>query len=414
VTSEVAQKKAIRFTKERIDGLHSTDKRQYLYDTKYPQLGLTVQPSGAKSFFVRVTIQGVTKRVGIENGRFPGMTPEIARKKAAEILALVARDENPIVRRRRKKLADITLRDALNVYLDSKRTRKGLELKDKTKTDYRNAMHESFKDYLDKPLHSVTESVLRKRHKVRSKQSKARFDNAIRVLKALFNWMNKVYLKGSYPVNPTDMMADEGLRYKPDRKSKYIYRELMPDWFDAIEQQAPRVREYFEFVLLTGCRAGEAAFLEWQDIDLRSKVFSLLDTKNRRDVELPIPEYLLPRLKRRKKAKGRVFDITVSGSKSKDHGGVKFTYARYERKAIETACDFSFTIHSLRNTFLTVGNDLAPARTLKALVNHISADVTDGYIDVGMDKMRAAQAEINREILNQAKRYKAKLLTVVK
>jgi hypothetical protein len=48
------------------------------------------------------------------------------------------------------------------------------------------------------------------------------------------------------------------------------------------------------------------------------------------------------------------------------------------------------------------------------LVNHISADVTDGYIDVGMDKMRAAQAEINREILNQAKRYKAKLLTVVK
>jgi integrase len=322
--------------------------------------------------------------------------------------------KDPVKERKRQKKADITLRAALDIYLDEKRTRKGLPLKERTKTDYRDAMNESFKDYLDKPLHNITESVLRKAHRKRSKQSPARFDNSIRVLKALFNWMNRVYLKGAFPENPTDMLSDEGLRYTPPRKQKYIYSELMKDWFDAVEAQPAEVREYFEFVLLTGCRAGEAAFLQWPDIDLRSKTFILRDTKNRRDIHLPVPEYLVSRFKRRQREEGRVFTITITESKSKTHGGVRYNYARPEREAIEEACQIKFTIHSLRNTFLSVGNDLVPARTLKALVNHSTSDVTDGYINVSMEKMRSAQAEINREILNHAKRYKPEYLSVVK
>ena len=226
--------------------------------------------------------------------------------------------------------------------------------------------------------------------------------------------MNKVHVKGSFPVNPTDMMADEGLRYKPKRRKKYIDSELMADWFEAIEAQQAEVREYFEFTLLTGCRASESGQLDWKEVNLRSNTFSLKDTKNRQDVDLPIPEYLQTRLKQRKQKAGRVFNVTISESKSKDHNGIKCNYAKPERKVIQEVCDFSFTLHSLRNTFLTVGNDIAPARTLKALVNHITADVTDGYIDVSMDKMRTAQADINREILNQAKRYQPEFLSLVK
>ena len=187
----------------------------------------------------------------------------------------------------------------------------------------------------------------------------------------------------------------------------------MSDWFDAVEQQPPHVQEYFEFLLLTGCRAGEAACLDWNDIDLRTKIFTLKDTKNRRDVDLPVPDYLIGRLKQRKQKSGRVFDVNISKSVSKSHGGERHVFVRVERVAVQKACDFEFTLHSLRNTFLTNGNDIAPARTLKALVNHISADVTDGYIDVSMDKMHKAQADINREILNQANRYKPEFLTVV-
>ena len=414
MTKQVTEKCTLNFTKGTISKIAPSDKRRYFYDIKIPQLGLTVQPSGTKSFFVRATINGATKRIGLKDGKFPGMTPELARIAASKILAEVVSGDNPIETRKRKKQADITLRDALNVYLEKKRTRAGLELKQGTKNDYRDAMHESFKDYLDKPLQTITESVLRKRHAVRSKQSPARFDNAVRVLKALFNWMNKVHLKGAFPVNPTDMMSDEGLRHKARRKKKYIYRELMADWFTAVEAQPPQVREYFEFTLLTGCRASESGRLDWKDINLRSNTFSLKDTKNRLDVDLPIPEYLQTRLKQRNQKSGRVFDITISESKSKDHHGIKVNYAKPERRQIQAACDLEFTLHSLRNTFLTVGNDIAPARTLKALVNHITADVTEGYIDVSMDKMRTAQADINREILNQANRYQPEFLSLVK
>ena len=412
--SEAVMKKVLNFTKESVGKIEVTDKRQYFYDTKSPQLGLTVMPSGTKSFFVRATINGTTKRIGLEPGKFPGVTPDLARTMAARILAEVVSGADPIQMRKRQKKADITLRDALSEYLENKRTRKGLPLKERTKNDYRDAMHESFKSYLDKPLHNINEAVLRKAYKIRSKQSPARFDNAVRVLKALFNWINKVHLKGAYPINPTDIMTDEGMRYTPVRKKKYIYKELLSDWFVAVEQQSPEVQEYFEFLLLTGCRAGEAAFLDWKDIDLRTKTFTLKDTKNRLDIDLPIPDYLLGRFKQRKQKSGRVFGIHIGESKSKDHGGIRYSYAKAERNAIQQLCAFNFTLHSLRNTFLTVGNGIAPARTLKALVNHITADVTDGYIDVSMEDMRSAQADINREILNQANRYKPEFLKVVK
>ena len=406
-------KKTFRFTKESVEKIKPTEKRQYFYDTKYPQLGLTVLPSGTKTFFVRATIDGATKRIGLENGRFPGMTPDMARSAAAQVLADVSGGKDPIKTRKRQKKADITLRAALEVYLENKRTKKGLPLKQKTKTDYSDVMHESFREYLDRPLHNITESVIRKRYKVRSKQSPARFDNAVRVMKALFNWMNKVHVKGAFPVNPTDFMSDEGLRYKAPRKKKYIHNELKTDWFDAVEQQPAHVREYFEFLLLTGCRAGEASFLDWKDIDLRSKVFTLYDTKNRLDVELPVPDYLLPRLKQRQQTEGRVFPDMVSISEARD-GSERHEYAKKARKAVMDACGFHFTIHSLRNTFLTVGNGIAPALTLKALVNHITADVTEGYIDVSMEDMRKAQSDIDREILSQANRYKPEYLTLVK
>ena len=118
-------KHVFNFTKDSVGNIKPTDKRQYFYDTKSTQLGLTVQPSGTKSFFVRATINGATKRIGIEKGRFPAMTPEVARDKAKLILADVVDGADPIQKRKRQKKADITLRDALNKYLDKKRTRKG-------------------------------------------------------------------------------------------------------------------------------------------------------------------------------------------------------------------------------------------------------------------------------------------------
>ena len=102
-------KSVFNFTKQSVSKIRPTDKRQYFYDTKNPQLGLTVQPSGTKSFFVRTTINGTTKRIGLKPGRFPGVTPDLARIGAAKILADVAGGVNTIEVRKRQKKADITL-----------------------------------------------------------------------------------------------------------------------------------------------------------------------------------------------------------------------------------------------------------------------------------------------------------------
>ena len=68
--------------------LPPTNKRSYYYDTKVRGLGIRVLASGIKTFIVYRWANGKPDRVTL--GRYPDLTIEQARKKAAEINAVIA------------------------------------------------------------------------------------------------------------------------------------------------------------------------------------------------------------------------------------------------------------------------------------------------------------------------------------
>ncbi|MES9922490.1 MAG: site-specific integrase [Candidatus Thiodiazotropha endolucinida] len=386
----------LNFTKKALESLPIPEQgRSYYLDTKIPRLGLTITPKGTKSFHVRTTVNGMTKRIALKNGTFPEMTVEKARKKAQKILSEVADSIDPVQKRRVKKSLSVTLREVFESYLADR------DLKPGTVKDYRRAFKETFDEWMEKPLSSITDRMVQTRYQERGKISKARTDNAARVLAAVFRYAQAKYRDSEgatlFPRNPVDIIKETKTRYKIPRKKRILARDALPAWFEAVKGLNNEVsRDYFLFLLFTGARREEAAKLQWQDVNFTAKTFCLTDTKNREVVDLPLPEYVANRLLARKGRKrvGWVFPAKVG----------KTGYLTDPRKSIaivRKASKANFSPHDLRRTFISIAESLdLSVYTIKALVNHkVTTDVTAGYVVQTPERLAKASRRIESEIL---------------
>ncbi len=356
-------------------------------------LGLTVTAKGSKTFHVRTTVQGQTKRIAIKGGKFPDMTVAQARKKAQKLLSEIAEGTDPVAERKRQKTSQIKLSEVLRDYTHTK------NLKNSTEAKYQEGLRCYFSDYWDEPLAEITEDVIKKINA----EKKHKAAGTMRVLKALFNFARSQYKVGKetlFPDNPVDILREQKTVYKYGRKTTYIKAQELPDWFDAVEKLPTVDKEYLLFLLFTGTRAdSEAARLTWDRINWRTNTFKLIDTKNKKDVELPLPSYLIPMLKKRKEFDGLVFPIEKE--------------CRTSRAKVTRETGISFSRHDLRRTFLTIGeSEDISFLALKRLSNHISqeSDVTAGYIQISDERLRQASQKLETAILRHAKRLNANVV----
>jgi len=395
----------LNFTKARLEAIQPASKRTYYLDTRDPKLGLYVTPTGIKTFFARLRIDGKTVRYPV--GRFPDLSIPSARDKARKAATGAAEGINPVAAKRRQKASRLTLREVLESYLQDR------DLKPRTITDYKQAIDENYSDWLDKPLAEITEKQMLNRYLERGKVSKARTDNGYRVLKAIFRYAYAKYKDSDgyryFQTNPTDIVTEAKVRYKPQRRRRMVRLEDLTAWWTAVHTLNNKVsRDLMVFTLLTGTRKTEASSLRWEHVDLKNRIFTLIDTKNRRVIELPLPEHMVQpfiTLKGRKKS-GWVFPAKTG----------KTGYLADPRKSIgivKTKSGIEFSLHDLRRTFVSTANGLdINTYTVKALVNHKinSSDVTAGYDVPEMDRLRAASAKIEDKLLRAAGVKSAKVV----
>jgi integrase len=394
--------KRFNFTQAALDALPVPDKRTWVYDTKIPQLGLTLLPSGTKSFHTRATVYGQTKRIALENGKYPGMKIEQARNEAKRILSQIADKADPIEARKQKKASEITLLEVFNDYFLKKRDRYGNKLRESTQAEYKDALQKVVSDYWDRPLLDLDdESLILRRYSKRMDESKARAASFHKVVTALFNFARMNYKRSNgetyFPNNPGKVIVDNNLRFRAPRRKTYIREEELRDWFDAVEDLGTVESEFLLFALMTGVRKSEAMTLTWDAIDLRTGTFTLTDTKNREDVTLPIPFYLLPLLKKRK-GKGRVFTVGDD--------------AKACLIKVRAATGIQFTLHDLRRTYATTAEDLdISGLTVKRLLNHkTDSDVTAGYQIPNLNRLKSVSDRVVREMLRRSGRLNAEVV----
>lgn len=396
--------KKIPFTKQFLEQLapSADGKRNYVYDTKVRGLVLSITPAGVKSFIVYRKVKGKPVRVTL--GRYPAMTIEQARKKGLETLSKFADGVNPIEEKRNIETSNITLNEVFDEYVKVRKS-----LKPGTILDYRKSLQQTFSDWLDKPLRSITKDMAIKRHAERGSESPARANNAFRVLRAIFNFARFHYEdsqnKSLFQENPVERLSATKSWFKVKRKQTYIKRTDLPAWFDTVVTleneytyaKTEIVKDYLLFILFTGVRREEAASLKWSDINFREETFTLLDTKNGESITLPMSNFVVHLMKQRKLQPDSIFVFPGEGQSG------HLVEPRKQILRIRKKSGIEFSLHDLRRTFATIAESLDISRyTLKRLLNHKindDADVTAGYIVPNQDRLKLATQKITDHIL---------------
>jgi integrase len=184
-----------------------------------------------------------------------------------------------------------------------------------------------------------------------------------------------------------------------------------------------RHRLYFEFLLKTGVREGEASYLEWADITWADKIVTIqgdkvmhlvvngkeksvrFRTKTRRSREIPLEAKLLANLQAWRKKNptsrfpfgtrsdlpdGHMLDVVKSTSY---RAGLNCQMCSSCRKTKGQFCERCY-LHKWRSTFATwslrAGVDI---RSVQSMLGHTKIEMTARYLAAARGK--AAQAQIN-------------------
>jgi len=385
----------LRITKSFIDkvplpeiGPNGKSTQAFYRDSVIAGFGLRVTSGGAKSFIVEKRVDGRVKRKTL--GRYGNLTVEQARKEAQKFLGKVASGIDPIREVKENRARRITLSDAFQDYLATRKN-----LKPNTLNDYNRSMGEMFKDWQSKALSDISRDMVMTRHAEYGARSPARADNGMRILRAIFNHALQRYQDASgkpfLVANPVDVLSHQRAWYKVERRQTLIKDHQLKSWYEATMQlNNQTTRDYLHLVLLTGLRRTEAATLTWDQVDFQDKTLTITETKNNRVHRLPFSDAIEALLERRFEEQSSPFVFPSDAERG---------HLSEPRTAIARVTKLSgvtFTLHDLRRTFITAAERLdIPAYALKRLMNHKDPnDVTGGYIIFDVERLRAPMQKI--------------------
>jgi len=351
-------------------------------DTEIKPLHCRVRPSGHKSLSVYMRPKGSPRSVRVTISDFDKNTkmPKV-RAAANELVAQMQKGINPIEAERAAKEAAIlaekkaeaesmTLQQALDMYTHEDRIATGKNdsedaIKQSTADGYKAHLDKHLDDWREMQLREITPKMVRDRHTKIKRTAPVAANNVMRTLRAVYNYAleetEDANDNPTLPLNPVRKMKKRWTREK--RREDFIDQADLKKWWKSTEKIASTrpgtrkkqvpvyahgdgelARDYLQFVILTGLRRREATGLLWKNVNLRSKTITIVATKNHDNLELPLSDYLLKILERRKgKDKKYVFPIVE----------VKKFIAWVRKDS-----GITFTMHDLRRTFATYAESL--------------------------------------------------------
>lgn len=379
-------------------------RQKILFDAELKGFGLCVGKTSKTYFAQRGIGNGRTVRVTI--GRHGVFTTEQARKEARQLIAKLARGIDPNREKRARAAKGFTLAEAWQLYQD---TMKAKGSSPKTLSGYEQAMS-YLSPWLKRPLVEITREEVRLRHKgiaeeVRSGKRASKYhknrnrsensghdtaNRCMRVFRAIWNRARK-----QHPELPECPVVNVDF-FRTEKPRTAIPADALPRWYQAViaDKNAIR-RDYLLTALLTGLRRNDVATMRWNDVDLEGATLFVPAPKGGKAFSLPLSDQLVELLTSRKAENEELFpnDPWCFPATSK---------AGHIMEPRVDVPGLKWTIHDLRRSFITVAESLdISGFAIKALVNHRQpgSDVTGGYINITVERLRAPMQQITDKLL---------------
>lgn len=407
----------VRLTKEKIRKLALPTKgNQVLHpDPEQRHLYVRVTTGGDRAFVVDKNTSRGRVRITLGAAGTDSLTDVQAREQARMVVVLI--EQGYASEQIKARLAEaqeripesaVTLEQVLEKYLAERKHK----LAPRTVFDYRDLLDTYLEDWKTRPLATIDEDAVVA--KFTSIGSPRRANYSFRLVRALLNYARSIRNDEGEPLveqNPVDVLSQRRIWHEEKPKREVIELAALKPWWRAVkalETEATRdnadsVRDWLIFLLLTGLRREEAATLQWENVDLRSKMFTVPVTKNREPHTLPLSDFLLAMLKRRHAAMLKESNPKRAEYVFPGNDGPLAEPQKLLTKVVKTS-GVHFSPHTLRRTFASIAESLdIPYLALKRLLNHKAQDVTGRhYTVIGVERLRKPMQKITDFMLRAA------------
>ena len=309
-TEQRAKTRRLNFTVKALAALAPREKRFNVHDAHTPGLGVTVQPSGAVTFFHLKKVQGMPERTVL--GAFPEVSIELARGKASELNGKLSKwrihgyeGTSPLEKPRKAA----TLGEVLTDYIEH-------HLRSNAKNPeravwYANWMFESYFSTLrNRTLGTIRREHVRELHRdIQTGHGGVTANRAITFLRTLINHAihpDVALWDGANPcAKPKKFLFPEKSR------ERTIGREEAPRFFAELAREPHRdLRDFLLLALTTGARRGTIFAMRWEQIDWERALWVIPNPKGKRGRAahvLPLTQLALSVLKDRPRGSEWVF-----------------------------------------------------------------------------------------------------------
>lgn len=389
------RREAVRITDRLVKALEPPAKgNRVTYDDKLSGFGVRVTSAGKRAFVLNYYFKGRERRITI--GAYPEWTVLAARKRAEEFRLKIANGIDPLEEKQAAYVAPI-MRDLFQRYDAEYLPR----LAPRTAADVRAMFGTFILPRLGaKKVEDVTFSDCEALHRFISKDRPVRANRVHEVLRRSFN----LAIRWGWI---TDNPAARVERNTEHKRARYLTAEEIGRLVEALNGHHQRAScDAIKFMLLTGCRRGEALGARWDQFDpsLRVWVKPAATTKQRREHRVPLSSMASSLLHERRAARDalpeadplRLSPFVFTGDEGRALVDVKRTWA-----AVSKAAGLGNTrMHDLRHTFASIAVSQGQSLpVIGAMLGHTQPQTTARYAHLFDDSLLNAAEMVGSVIV---------------
>ena len=383
-----------RITRTSVERLPKSDSQVIYWDTKLIGFGVRCNPD-SRSWVVSYRIDSQEHRKTL--GRCDRVDIDVAYTQAEAIIRDAAQNISPADRIKLDApapvSAPVTLQMIYAEYLVARR-----HMKDSTAAKYQEHIDRYLSDWLPLRMADITPDMIVAKHAEICTHAPVVADNVIGLVRALMNFAIDMHDGSIIARNPVAKLNKLDGWTNPRPRTSHLADSEIGPWVNACLKLAKdTTRDALLLLIHTGARRDEVLTLRWDNVDLPGETITLIDTKNGLPLTIPVCHYLAEMLQVRRENYPTAEFVFPSRGKTG-----RMTDLKHPLDNIGAMSGKRVSTHDLRRTFLTICEELdIGVMTRKKLVNHASGDVTSGYTQVSMSKMRKTVEAIADYIRNR-------------
>ncbi|WP_321490256.1 tyrosine-type recombinase/integrase [uncultured Hyphomonas sp.] len=382
----LTRRKTVRINDQFVKALQPPPKgNRVVFDDRLTGFGVRITANSSIAFILNYSLKGRERRMTI--GQYPTFTVLAARKEAEQLKGQIARGIDPLERRQADNTAP-TVEDMWKRY----EAQYLPKLADRSQSDQRAMFTKSILPAIGrKKVEDVTFNDCEALHRKITKDRPTRANRVIEVLRRNFNLAIKW---GWLDRNPAS-----GIERNPEpKRERYLSPPEIERLLSALDEHRETTScDALKFILLTGCRKGEALNATWSQFDSELKIWTkpAATTKQRRLHRVPVSSPTTDLLKHRR-------HLTVS--KFVFDGGNGFALTDIKRtwmSVIKAAGIKDARVHDLRHTFASIAVSQGQSLpVVGALLGHTQPQTTARYAHLFDDSLAQAVETISSQIRN--------------